>query len=250
MVSERSESAGTSAIQAREIERTVSQLREAGLRGVITYSDGGCRLHAVNLPSLEPAHAPGFEMCEPFSGTGGISVFDGDIVWSGLGYRTVQVVVSQEGLSRGLRAPLGIDDPRDGFRAVQAESLGNGRYVVLADSTYTPRERVLALLEGDRVVVAQPSWVVGNAREVRPSPLGGYFALIGPDGVGLLNDRAEPLDLPDAARAPHAIAWSPDERWTAIATRASVYVFRSGDPNGLLVRIPLAVRDLAWETAE
>jgi hypothetical protein len=188
-------------------------------------------------------------MCEPFSGTGGIGAFDGDVVWSGLGYRTVQVVVSQEELSRELRAPLGFDS-RVGFRAVQAESLGDGRIVVLADSTYTPRERVLAVLQGDRVVVVQPRWVVGSARSVRPSPRGGFFALLGPDGVGVLDDRAVPLDLPDPVQASHAIAWSPDDRWTALATRASVYVFRTEDPAGTLIRIPLGVRDLAWEGAE
>lgn len=249
-VTRAAEPTATAAIQAREVDFAVSQLREAGLSGVITYSDEDCRLHAVTLPDLEPAHAPRFEMCEPFSGTGGIGVFDGDVVWSGLGYQTVQVVVSQEALSRGLRAPLGIDDVRDGFRAVQAESLGNGRTVVLADSTYTPRERVLAVLEGDRVVVVHPRWFVGNSRDIRPSPRGGYFALLGPDGVGLLDDQADPLDFPDAVQAPHGITWSPDERWTAVATRASVYVFRSRKPEGVLIRIPVAVRDLAWEDAE
>jgi hypothetical protein len=249
-VTRSAERTGIAAIRVREAERAVSQLREAGAGGVLTYSDESCRLHAITLPDLEPADAPGFEMCEPFSGSGGISVFDGDVVWSGLGYQTVQVVVSQEALSRGLRVPLGFDGVSDGYRAVQAESLGDGRYVVLADSTSTPRERVLAVLKGGRVVAAQPGFVVGSAREIRPSPRRNYVALLGPDGVGLLDENAERLDLPDPARAPHAIAWSPDERWTALATRASVYVFRSGDPHGLLVRIPLAVRDLAWEGAE
>jgi hypothetical protein len=238
---------GIAAIRAREDDRAVSQLREAGVSGVLTYSDEDCRLHAITLPDLEPAHAPRFEMCEPFSGTGGIAAFDGDVVWSGLGYRTVQVVVSQEQLSRELRAPLGFDDGRHvGFRAVQAESLGDGRIVVLADSTYRPQERVLAVLQDHRVVAVQPRWVVGSARSVRPSPRGGYFALLGPDGVGVLDDRADPLDLPDGVQAPHAIAWSPDERWTAVATRASVYVFRTEETDGTLIRIPIAVRDLAW----
>ena len=240
----------TAAIKAREAERTVSQLREAGVSGVLTYSDEDCRLHAITLPDLEPAHAPPFEMCAPYTGTGGIGAFDGDVVWSGLGYQTVQVVVSHEELSRAIREPLGVEDVRDGFRAVQAVSLSDGRYVVLADSTYTPRERVLAVMEGDRAVVAQPGFVVGTARFARPSPRGGYFALLGPDGVGLLDRNAGPVELPDAARAPHAIAWSPDELWTALATRASVYVFRTRKPEGVLVRIPLAVRDLAWEDAE
>jgi hypothetical protein len=237
---------GIAAIRAREDDRAVSQLREAGVSGVLTYSDEDCRLHAITLPDLEPAHAPRFEMCEPFSGTGGIAAFDGDVVWSGLGYRTVQVVVSQEELSRRLPDPLGVGGAGNGFRAAQAESLGDGRIVVLADSTYRPHERVLAVLQDHRMVAVQPGFVVGNARSVRPSPRGGYVALLGPDGVGVLDDRARPLDLPDSVQAPHAIAWSPDERWTAVATRASVYVFRTEETDGTLIRIPITVRDLAW----
>ena len=45
---------------------------------------------------------------------------------------------------------------------------------------------------------------------------------------------------------PHAVAWSPDERWTALAGRSAVYVFRTEESQGLVVEIPLAVRDLAW----
>jgi hypothetical protein len=55
-----------------------------------------------------------------------------------------------------------------------------------------------------------------------------------------------PPGLPDAA----AIAWSPDDRWTALATERSVYVFPTERPQELVIRIPLAVRDLDWsETA-
>jgi hypothetical protein len=249
-MSRSAEPTGSAAIRAREDELAVSQLREAGLTGTLTYSDDDCRLHAITLPDLEPADAPRFEMCEPFSGTGGIAAFDGDVVWSGLGYQTVQVVLSQEALSRGLRAALDVYAESDGYRAVQAESLGDGRYVILADSTSTPRERVLAVLQDHRVVAVQPGFVVGSSREIRPSPRRHYVALLGPDGVGLLDDQAVPLHLPDAVQASHAIAWSPDERWTAMATRASVYVFRTREPEGELIRIPLGVRDLAWEGAE
>src|SRR5207342_3900180 len=102
------EPTATAAIQAREADLAVSQLREAGVTGTLTYSDEDCRLHAVTLPDLEPAHAPPFEMCEPYTGAGGIGAYDGDVVWSGLGYQTVQVVLSKEELSRAIRPRLGI----------------------------------------------------------------------------------------------------------------------------------------------
>ena len=125
-------------------------------------------------------------------------------------------------------------------------TLGEERVAVLADSTYEPRERVLALLEGDRVVHVQPRWVIRGARFVRPSPNGAYFAAFTPEGASVVRQERRSLAFPAAVRSPRAVTWSPDDSWTALATTESVYVFRSDRPNERIVRIPLAVRDLDW----
>jgi hypothetical protein len=240
----------TAPLLARQPETAVRQLREAGVSGLLTFSDDECRLHAVSLPELEERRAPSFEMCSPATATGGLGAVEGEVVWSGLGYGAVQVVLTEERLSRAIRAGLGMpsDAVDAGFRAVQAVSLGDQRYVVLADSTYEPRERVLAGFDGEEASFVHPRWWVGDARAVRPSPRGGYYALLGEERVGspLFSAAGEEVDLPDAVRAPHAIAWSPDERWTALASEGSVYVYPTADPERLLIRIPLAVRDLDW----
>ncbi len=229
-----------------------TRLREAGVTGVLTYADDDCRLRAVSLPELEPARAPSFEMCRPATDSGGLGTVDGDVVWAGLGYRSVQVVVSGETLGRGISRWLAMPGAtrRGRFRAVQAVGLGPERLVVLAESTADPTERVLALVEHGRVILVQPRWVVRDARFVRPSPLGAYFALFGPDGVRLFDRDAGPIALPAAAREPQAVAWSPDERWTALATENAVYVFPSEAPYDPMVRVPLGVRDLDWGGAE
>ena len=85
---------------ADQPERAVRQLREAGVRGVLTYSDEECKLHAVSLPDLRPVRAPSFEMCRPAMASGGLGTVDGDVVWAGLGYGTFQVVLSKEELGR------------------------------------------------------------------------------------------------------------------------------------------------------
>jgi hypothetical protein len=105
---------------------------------------------------------------------------------------------------------------------------------------------VVALAVGERVVFAQPGWVVRDARFLRPSPTGTYFAAVGGDEVLWFDRNAVPLPLPAAVRSPRTIAWSPDERWTAIATEESVYVFPSARPEVPVVRVPLSVRDLDW----
>lgn len=234
---------------AGQPELAVRQLREAGAKGVLTYSDEECRLHAVSLPELEPAQAPSFEMCRPATSTGGLGAVDGDVVWAGLGYGAVQVVLSKEELSRALRADLGIPvDAEAGFRAAQAVSLGDDRYVVLADSTYEPTERVLAAFEGSRSLFVHPRWWVGGARAIRPSPGGRYYALVGTDALSehVFTRDGHAVGVPQGIPRPSALAWSPDDRWTALATEASVYVFASERPQERVIRIPLAVRDLAW----
>lgn len=242
--------ATTAPLLARQPELAVSQLREAGVSGLLTFSDDDCSLHAVSLPELEQRRAPSFEMCSPATATGGLGAVDGEVVWSGLGYGAVQVVLTEERLSRAIRVGLGIpaDEVDAGFRAVQAVSLGEERYVVLADSTYEPHERVLAGFEDGRPSFVHPRWWVGEARAVRPSPQGRYYALLGEDSVGspIFSRDGEEVDLPDGVRSPHAIAWSPDERWTALAAGESVYVYPTEEPERLVVRIPLAVRDLDW----
>lgn len=215
------------------------------MSGVLTYSDEGCRLHAVSLPELEPVAAPSFEMCRPATSTGGLGAVDGEVVWAGLGYGAVQVVLPRRKLSRAIRTRLGIppdDDAR--FRAVQAVALDEDRYVVLADSTDVPQERVLAAFEGKRALFAHLcSWA--DARAIRPSPGGRYYALLGGELAVFTRDGGE-IALPEGVPKARAVAWSPDERWTAVATAGSVHVFLSEESDGPVVRVPLSVRDLDW----
>jgi hypothetical protein len=232
-------------------ELAIRQLREAGVRGVLTYADEECRLHAVSLPELRAVRAPTFEMCRPATPSGGLGAVDGDVVWAGLGFGAFQVVLSEEELGPQVSRWLsgGQPDEGEGFRAVQAVALGEQRAAVLADSTYEPRERVLVLLEGDRVVLVQPRWVIRDARLLRPSPNGAYFAAFTPEGLLWFDRDADPRAFPTAVRSPRAVTWSPDDSWMALATADSVYVFRSDQPNERIIRIPLSVRDLDWSAS-
>jgi hypothetical protein len=231
-------------------QAAVSALGEAEVSGVLTYSDEDCRLHALSLPELEPVQAPSFEMCRPLPSSGGLGAFDGEVVWAGLGYSTSQVVLSQEELSRAIRIGLGMeaDETGAGFRAVQAVSLDRGQFVVLADSTYEPRERVLAAFDGGRASFVHPRWVVGDAEAIRPSPRGGYYALLGSEAFGprVFTRQGHEAPLPQGVRAFRALTWSPDDRWTAAATDQSVYIFPTERPGRAVIRIPLEVNDLAW----
>jgi hypothetical protein len=232
----------TEPLLARQPELAVSQLREAGVSGLLTFSDEDCRLHAVSLPELEPVRAPSFESCEPHVPSGGIGTLDGDVVWSGLGFQTVQVVLSKELLTSELeraREALG------GYVARQAVSLDGERVAVVAASVDVPGERIVALFRNGRFDRVAATFV-REEEVIRPSPRGTQFAVLDPGepGVTVFDTSGHVAPLPDVTR-PHAVAWSPDDRWTALATRWSVFVFPTTRPDEV-VRIPLAVRDLDW----
>ena len=228
-----------------------SVLDKEGVRGVITYSDEACRLHAVALPALRPARAPAIEMCRPLIGTGGIRAWRGEVVWSGLGYGTVQTVLSRDELGSAIarhpRAELLAWQGRGGYDAWQAVPLGGERYAVIVQGRRADWERMIAVFERGRLDALSASGWVGEGDVLRPSPRGRYFAVLHPGepGIRLFTRDGEPLSLPDVTN-PHAIAWSPDERWTALATRWSIYVFPS-DQRGATMRLPVSgVDDLAW----
>ena len=215
-------------------------LRLAGVRGLLTYSDSDCRLHAVRLPSLRPAKAPTIESCEPHVPTGGIGTWKGDVVWAGFGYQTIQVVLSKEDLTRGL-ARLGWE-VTGGYRARQAVSLAGGWYAVHS----LPEPNVLAFIRRGRVERIV-SGFLGEKVVLRPSPDGSHVAVLDRQRgrIRVFSADGSEIRLPEITN-PRAIAWSPDERWTALATRWSVYIFPTRHPEGPVLRIPLRVRDLDW----
>lgn len=226
------------------LPRAARALRAAAVTGTLTFSSAHCELSALRLPALEPAGAPRITSCEPHVATGGIGVWKGDVVWSGFGYRTVQTVFSREELTRGLRRHgrwVG-----GGYRARQAVPLAGGRYGVLAEAARGARDQALVFVRGGRVERIAVTFV-GETDSLRPSPRGGYVAVLDPGepGVRVFTADGGLVPLPGVP-GPHAIAWSPDERWTALATRRSVYVFPTERPEGPVVRIPVAVRDLDW----
>ena len=106
---------------------------------------------------------------------------------------------------------------------------------------------MIAIFESGRLYALEASGWVGEGDVLRPSPRGRYFAVLDPGepGIRTFTRDGEPLSLPEVTN-PHAIAWSPDERWTALATRWSIYVFPS-DRSGATIRLPVpGARDLAW----
>ena len=184
------------------------------VRGELVYSDPDCRRHAVRLPDL--ARRDFLTVgCGVFTRRDNLGVRDGEVAW--FAYPV------PGGTTTLLRNP----DVRE------VAWLGSRRFAAaLAGGSLT-------IWEGDRLlrVVAR-----GSYRGLRASPTGRYFAGIGEAGLAVFDAKGRRLDLPEG----HAVAWSPDERFAAVAGPSEVAIVPAGggDP---VARIPLSVADLDWQ---
>ena len=97
------------------------------------------------------------------------------------------------------------------------------------------------------VVVARATPFFGERlSRLQVSPFRSYFGVHSHGGRIHLFDRdGARVSVPDLAEQ-RAFAFSLDERWTAVATRTGVYVFRTGNENPRVRRIGISARDLAW----
>jgi hypothetical protein len=72
----------------------------------------------------------------------------------------------------------------------------------------------------------------------------GEFSVIAADGLQLLQGDGDALPLPQLVD-PVAVTWSPDETRMAVATRAGVHVFPTGEIRPVR-RLPITANDLDW----
>jgi len=111
---------------------------------------------------------------------------------------------------------------------------------------------LLAIFQGRRLV-GEPL-VNSGFDELAVSPTRSYLAIHGSSFRGLSFVDADGRLL---ARNPlasgHHAAWSPDERWTAVATGGSTYLFRTAeleffnsDSRPRAIQIPVHAEDLEW----
>jgi hypothetical protein len=128
-----------------------------------------------------------------------------------------------------------------------------------------PDEPVLSLawMSNERMaVITRPSEYVLTIREGRlhlstgaprrrlddlqVSPRGSYVAVrVVGSGLIVLGADGRPVAMPPFT-APRSITWSPDERWTAVATENSVFVFRTAAGEARVRRLPVHAYGLAW----
>jgi hypothetical protein len=124
--------------------------------------------------------------------------------------------------------------------------LSNTRLVsVVGDAGVTGYREHVSVLESGQAVGGTIS-EFGEGLRVEASPRGTFFtAWFGNSLVTIRNREGDLISFPPLARV-QAVTWSPDERWTAVATAHSVFVFRTNTGEARVRRLPILARDLAW----
>lgn len=125
---------------------------------------------------------------------------------------------------------------------------------VVREAAWLDEERVVVLVEGDsgqqilavladgRVRAVIGAFGVG-VRSLEASPRGTHVAARMHGEVLLLNDRLRTRS--GNPGGVHSVAWSPDERFAALASSAGVSIVAPGDSRRPIV-IPISALDLAW----
>ena len=124
--------------------------------------------------------------------------------------------------------------------------LSDARLVtVVGDATVSGYKEHVAVFDGTEVRGSSFS-EFGEGLRVEASPRGGFFtAWYGHSLVAVRNQDGESIFFPQVSRV-RALTWSPDERWTAVATETSVSLFRTNESDAPLRRLDFEAVDLAW----
>jgi hypothetical protein len=251
----------------------------SAMSGDLYYSDRvDCRIRGLRLPDLTERAAPELGSCSFSISPDGRHALPGDVVWSpdgGASARTDgRFVVFKSDISpvvvrvRG-RAPA--FKPDGTFTYARGNRVVSWRAPCEASRCDRTVARItegpvcsLAWLTNRRMaLITQSSRQMVTIREGRLhvstgtpghrlsdlqiSPLGTYVSARADRGGGLLVLAADghPVVMPPFTD-PRAITWSPDERWTAVATKKAVFVFRTSTGDARLRRVPIHAYDLAW----
>jgi hypothetical protein len=169
-----------------------------------------------------------------------------------------QTILTSAELQRAARrVPIVPPDPRylGSVDAMRIAWLGDTRAAVAVRIELRGRAgrlgplAALAFFERERVLGVRPSALPS---ELRVSPSRRFLAAReGSPQVSILTRSGRQLGGANApAGNARAVSWSPDERWTAIATQWSVYLVRTSDllaqRESRSIRLPITARDLAW----
>jgi hypothetical protein len=267
-----------------ENDELARALRERGIGGSLVYTDEDCEVHELRLPPLvdrevsveasctfaAPSPRRGIEAecdagvvevstavapvgrtrgCAPaWTPSGALTIVrDGELVEVDVGGTVrplpTRVLVSRGDLARDLTGPPWAI-PHPAIR--EAAWLADDLVALVVSDPAIERDDVLVLYRGRRFVGAPP-FPYERLSALRVSPRGSFVAArvgLQPSGLVVVDRRGELIAIP--FRVARAITWSPDERWTAVASPDTIFIWETGERAVRFVPLPIRARDVAW----
>jgi hypothetical protein len=253
-------------------------VRAPDLSGVLLVAGPGCSVRALRVPTLEEVQAPRQIDCRGivWSTDGSLSahchngvtnVFQrqiGDVLrlrgcapaWRPDG--ALSVVRDGDLVVARRRGPAQVFLTREELAEALAGRLEGGRTYRLVEVAWHGTVAFFGIVAGTEpwqraVVVYTPEGLTDVIPELgqrisslRASPLGNVAFAHNQPGreFVMITPAGRELPLPRITNA-RAIAWSPDERWVALATRTTTFIARSGTRQ-VILRIPVGGDSLEW----
>jgi hypothetical protein len=223
-----------------------AQLRDAGVQGVLVSADDRCRLRAVRLPDLTPTRAPaaGCTIPAPMAVSHPPTWIEAgrvlQLVPCRRGTPCRRMLLSRTDLTRA--APYQLVPEETPFVARELAWISEDRLAVLVGGSYPD---FVGVFRGRMFLYRM--FTGFEPRSLRASPLGRYV-VVEDDGPHVVRVGRAPrtVTFPEGLTTVRAVAWSPDERWLALATRASVWLMDLEDPGGPLLRLPIEAHEIGW----
>jgi hypothetical protein len=157
--------------------------------------------------------------------------------------RCRQVVLSPRDLRRALisadaSGPLVLKD---------LKWLSDTRLItVVGDAGVSGYREHLSVIDSEQLIGRVVISEFGEGLRLEASPRGSFFTAWYGDSLVTIRDRnGDVVTFPIIPRV-RAVAWSPDERWTAAATEHSVFVFRTNTSEPSVRPLPIVAYELAW----
>ena len=126
------------------------------------------------------------------------------------------------------------------------EWLSDTRLITLVGDAGVSGYREHLSVIDDRQLIGPVISEFGEGLRLEASPRGSFFTAWYGDSLVIIRDQnGDLVTFPTIPRV-RALTWSPDERWTAVATEHSVFVFRTNASEPSVRRLPIVAYDLAW----
>jgi hypothetical protein len=229
----------------------VEALRRGGAVGELVYTDPACRTVALRVPDLEPTAFGAAGACSPGPGGDGWTRVEGEAaVPAPPGCRANDAPSWAGCLDTAFRR----NDVREALGASDAISireiawLGSTRLAAIVRDHGRGLDFV-AVLEAGRLV-ARPSLADPGLSGVGVSPQRRHVAVRTDSGGIYVLDRTGRIALPGRSRLwlldARAIAWSPDDAWTALAGPGRLYLLETRRSAMEVIELQISAIALDW----